>query len=340
MSTSPANDRSRWIISPLFDLAFFANLWWMGFVFLPSYGFGTSDDGLLVFWQVYFVTTPHRWLTLLLVATDPDRRQGRSWRFILIAVASAIVVVSFWGAFQSFHCLLLADFLWNAWHFGSQHHGILRMYSRKGGGGRPRLESNIIRFFVLYVALRAASRLNGWLDVYPVLIQVTFWTDTIALLLPSILVVLELVDSPVRRLGKIVYLCSVYAIYASFLLAVRMSAFAWILPLAVATAAFHAIEYMAFVTYYAQRRKDMGSQSLFQTMTRNWVRVLAFYVLLTGLISSYAAVVNDRFAELFIGLNIWAAYLHYAYDGMIWKMRRSETAKTLGVELRPVQPTA
>jgi hypothetical protein len=31
-----------------------------------------------------------------------------------------------------------------------------------------------------------------------------------------------------------------------------------------------------------------------------------------------------------MGANIWAAFLHYAYDGMIWKLRRPETAKALG----------
>ena len=30
------------------------------------------------------------------------------------------------------------------------------------------------------------------------------------------------------------------------------------------------------------------------------------------------------------GLNLWAAFVHYAYDGMIWKLRRPETAAALG----------
>ena len=31
------------------------------------------------------------------------------------------------------------------------------------------------------------------------------------------------------------------------------------------------------------------------------------------------------------GPNLWAALVHYAYDGMIWKLRRPETARALGV---------
>jgi hypothetical protein len=30
------------------------------------------------------------------------------------------------------------------------------------------------------------------------------------------------------------------------------------------------------------------------------------------------------------GLNLWAAFTHYAFDGVIWKLRRPETARVLG----------
>jgi hypothetical protein len=30
-------------------------------------------------------------------------------------------------------------------------------------------------------------------------------------------------------------------------------------------------------------------------------------------------------------MNLWAAALHYAYDGMIWKLRNTGTAKVLDV---------
>jgi hypothetical protein len=30
------------------------------------------------------------------------------------------------------------------------------------------------------------------------------------------------------------------------------------------------------------------------------------------------------------GVNLWAAYTHYAFDGIIWKLRKPTTAKALG----------
>jgi hypothetical protein len=34
---------------------------------------------------------------------------------------------------------------------------------------------------------------------------------------------------------------------------------------------------------------------------------------------------------LWQGLNLWASFVHYAFDGMIWKLRRPATAAALGV---------
>jgi hypothetical protein len=35
--------------------------------------------------------------------------------------------------------------------------------------------------------------------------------------------------------------------------------------------------------------------------------------------------------DLWLGANLWMGLVHYAYDGMIWKLRRPDTAKALGV---------
>ena len=115
----------QWIVSPAFDLLFVANLWW-GLILLLPY---TQETMLaqrtgIEFWQIYFITAPHRWITLLLVATDPDRREGRGWVFGLIAVVTALVVLGLRLTQANFACLVFIDFLWNAWHFGSQHGGI------------------------------------------------------------------------------------------------------------------------------------------------------------------------------------------------------------------------
>ena len=97
---------------------------------------------------------------------DPGRDRSGPPRGTHLAVRdarrlAAVVVLGAWVGLESFSCLILADFIWNAWHFASQHGGILRIYGRMGGGGRPVLERWGFRVFVTYTALRTAGWLTG-----------------------------------------------------------------------------------------------------------------------------------------------------------------------------------
>jgi hypothetical protein len=335
---APAPPAPRWLVSPLFDLLFVANVGWL-VVLLSGWGATVVDAPPMEFWQIYFITTPHRWITLVLVATDDDRRAGRSRLFLGIAVFAAVVVLGVRQITGAFFCLAVIDVIWNAWHFASQHGGIVRMYARLGGGGRRRLENFAIRGLALYVILRLLGWTTGWTEESPNAAAAVRILDLVVLVPPAVLLALELFDRPARRLGKVFYLASVIGIYTSTLFAVRANASSMVLALTVAGAMFHAVEYLAIVTYYARRRRDQGSPAAFQTMARHWGRVLAFYILLLGALGvlldgdSNRTWLGMNLKETWLGLNLWAAFLHYTYDGMIWKLRRPDTAKVLGVEV-------
>lgn len=91
---------------------------------------------------------------------------------------------------------------------------------------------------------------------------------------------------------------------------------------------FHATEYLAVVTHYAWRRAGSGSAGAFRAMAANWLVVLAVFAVGLG---TFAAVWGTALGKLWVGLNLTAAFLHYAYDGLIWKLRRPETAAALGL---------
>jgi hypothetical protein len=80
-----------------------------------------------------------------------------------------------------------------------------------------------------------------------------------------------------------------------------------------------------------------GSAGLFQVMAWRWLSWLAAYVVILGL---FAVLLQRGAALWWMGLNLWAAFLHYAYDGMIWKLRRPETARALGIETAGLARTA
>lgn len=332
-STSHDSTRSHrgWIVSPWFDLAFIVNVWWLLALLPATRGVSASQDTAFDLWQIYFVIAPHRWITLVLVATDPDRREGRQRFFLGIALIAAVGVALAAYGFGSLRCVVLVDFLWNAWHFASQHGGILRMYGRMAGGGRPLLERWGLRVFITYTNLRAAGWATGWTEQVPAARTAMLWLDGIVMVPALVLLVLELIDRPWERPGKSLYLLSVMGLYGLLLASIRGADPRRAILMASATSAFHSVEYLAIVSFYAMRRQSSGSpQGLFRLMARQWVRVLAIYMLVLGFSGLY---LDRYYHEWFLGINLWAAFLHYAYDGMIWKLRRPETARTLNVEL-------
>lgn len=321
----------RWVVSPWFDLAFLINAWWIVLALLPlTRGAAASQETSLDLWQIYFVITPHRWITLILVATDPDRREGRRGWFMGLAIITAVFVGIAYGL-DYLRCVVLVDFIWNAWHFASQHGGVLRIYGRMGGGGRPILERWGFRIFVTYTNLRAAGWATGWTEISPRARMVMHTLDALVIVPPTMLLVLELIQRPWERLGKTLYLTSVFSLYLGLLWAIGSGDPERAIIMASAASAFHSVEYLAVVSYYAMRRRSTGSErGMFRQMARNWLRILAVYMLVLGIVSRQ---LDQTWHREFLAINLWAAFLHYAYDGMIWKLRRPGTAQSLNVEL-------
>src|SRR5262249_20216339 len=143
-----------------------------------------------------------------------------------------------------FVCLLLVDYIWNGWHFASQHAGVLRLYSRRAGdNSRPWLERHGLRLFIGYVIARTAGWTTGWLEPYPAGVAVLASLDALFLALPVWLVGGELLARPLRP-AKLAYLASVCLLYAGLLIALALHLRYLILSLTLAGALFHATEYI------------------------------------------------------------------------------------------------
>ena len=331
-ASNPSHAISRgWLVSPVFDLLLIANLGWL--LFLAPGFFPSSGPAHIEFWQIYFLTTPHRWITLILVATDPDRRGERTWLFVTIALAALVVIAGRVSVDR--HVLVPGDdrLRLELLALRAQHGGVFRMYSRKAGGGRPRLETWGMRLFVFYTALRLAGWTTGWMEGYPNIAAAVPWLDLVVLAMPIGLLLLELYHWSAERLGKVVYLASVGLLYGSLLVNLQHGNRVAVLALTMAAAVFHAVEYLAVVTRYADGRKTQGSPSLFQRISRGWPLFLGCYVVGWGLCGYLIDHGGAELRQFWLGINLWAAALHYAFDGLIWKLRRPQTAKVLGVEL-------
>jgi hypothetical protein len=326
--TAPVVAGRGWIVSPVFDLVFLANVGWV-LLLLP--GLVTRTDTAIDFWQLYFLTLPHRWITLILVALDPDRRGQRTRLLVAIAVVAALVVTGAYLGTGAFLCLAMVDYVWNAWHFASQHAGVLRMYARKVGGGIAGLERWGLRAFVTYGALRAAGWLTGALEADAQWLAVLHRVDLALLAVPLLLLATNLVGFSTDRIGKLIYLLSVCLLYSGFILSLQARWVPGILGCAAAGSMFHAVEYLAIVTFYVGRRQSVGSPAPIRNLARHWLLFLGLYVLLLGSLGVWASWPQSGLVVLWQGLNLWAAFVHYAFDGVIWKLRQPQTAAALGV---------
>lgn len=323
-----AGRRPGWVVSPAFDLLFLANAAWP-LLLVP--GVATAGGGTPVdFWQIYYLTLPHRWITLVLVALDADRRDGRTRALVGVALLAAVAVAGAYLGAGTFVCLALVDYVWNAWHFASQHAGVLRLYSKKLGCGWPGLEKWGVRLFVTYGALRAAGWATGGLESGGELELALHAADLAVLFVPLLLVAHLLSTFTRAAVPKLAYLASVSLLYAGLILSLHADWAAGVVAFAAAGSMFHAVEYLAIVTHYAWRRDGTGSGGAFRALARGWVGFLGVYVLLLGSVGVWAARPDSGWAVAWQGLNLWAAFVHYAYDGMIWKLRRPATAAALG----------
>ena len=122
-----------WIVAPWIDLLFLANLAWPALLLLEGWGGLDAHDGLQ-FWQVYFVTTPHRWITLALVFVDRRQFVQRPLTYVGLACVVTILCLTVRATTGTLTCLLAIDYAWNAWHFAAQHHGIYLSRQRSPRG--------------------------------------------------------------------------------------------------------------------------------------------------------------------------------------------------------------
>ena len=67
---------------------------------------------------------------LPVVFGDRDRFRRRRLAFVGVAAAVVAVVLGVRLSTGALVCLLAVDYVWNAWHFAAQHHGIYRVYGR------------------------------------------------------------------------------------------------------------------------------------------------------------------------------------------------------------------
>jgi len=316
-----------WLVGPAYDSLLIANVAWP-LLLLWQLGDGFSGREGLQFWQIYFVTTPHRWITLALVFLDRERFGQRRFVFLALAAAAITFCLGVRITTGALTCLLTIDYIWNAWHFASQHHGIYRIYSRvarqpvgqtflSAANFIEPIEKWSFRLFLLYVILRVAGTTWSYLSLEQSLRTI----DWLVLAVPAWLLIRDLAQlrfSP----GRSIYLLSVTALYISLLAAIHANRPALVLSLTTASALFHATEYLALVAWNVRGRSVAMPDRLgiMNYLAPRWGLALGTFILILG---SSGWLLNEHLMQTWLTLNVIIAFLHYAYDGLIWRVPKN-----------------
>ncbi|MEQ9618510.1 MAG: hypothetical protein RIG61_04990 [Deltaproteobacteria bacterium] len=334
MSTA-VQAKNYWIQNPTFDLTYLGFGWII--VFLAFVAFKQYTGALVI--MVLVFSFVHRHYTFALVYGQKDEFEKRKKSYILLPVAFLLLTaVSLLLGF--FTILLAISVVWTMYHTIAQKYGFTRIYSRKAGYGKAWIDKGIIYSWFVYLFLSLGETNRDTLAQYkigrslldtignylPIFTFVSYVALGVAVFFTIAYAVEELRNSDKLSVPKNLFVFSILILYSIFLydLVIGFVVFGF----------SHALEYIAFVNVFvnAKYKKKPENTSLFSKVSRRqWVYSGAFTLVLAGI--SFAGVnINESALGIYI---TGSSFLHFIYDGWIWKVSRPEVGKPLDIKYAP-----
>ncbi len=351
----PARPRG-WLRSPAWDLTLLA-FCWLPFYLWAAFGPGLdgswsaragSHDALAWATSVALaITYVHRHYTFLLVYGDGETFRRRARDFVLAPLLVFLLVGLCRGTGgTTWKLLLIAVGAWNVWHTLMQRFGILRIYAGKAGRGLEApahgrrdlalLWSSAVLVAWITLLLRAetfAGQANArqlLRIVRPLISGTGAWTVLVVLVVGWLAVLLYWLRHELRaalsrreRLPRWSFFASTLLLLAVFVVHGPIVGY---LCFGVA----HALEYVAFVHHFGQQRfTQSGAVGLTASLLRR--PLLAAPLLIGGLLTAFILLRDHRGADFYLVYYMGTSLLHFLFDGWIWKVRRPEVRRPLGV---------
>lgn len=305
------------------------------------------------------ITYVHRHYTFILVYGDRETFDRRARAFIVAPIA-VIALVSLGRALDgtplgrigptpidTWLAILTVTGLWNVWHTIQQRYGILRVYAGRAGAGlqRPehaRRDRGLLWASVTLVALclvflrpetfaghgnaRRVLRTLGPFREHPLTLMAAAVVGIVAVVVLAWWGTHELRADMAgsRRIPRTSFVASTLGLFAVFVVHGPIVGY-----LCFGTA--HAIEYVFFLHHFGHakftRRPDVhGPVATALRHPWRWAPLISGALLLL-----YVALLEQRRTEIYLIYYTSTSLLHFLFDGWIWKVRRPEVARPLGV---------
>lgn len=325
-------DNKLWIKNPLSDSVYFSFGWIVVFLALVLF---QSHMGLIIVIVLLF-NYVHRHYTMALVYGQKEEFDKRKQVYIYLPII-AIIVTALSIYFKVFPYLLTLSVLWTMYHSVAQKYGFTRIYSRKAGYGKGWIDKGILYswFFYLFFAMIIYERstllkykagrviignLNNYMDYISTL---SYALLAVSIVFTFIYIYEEIKNRKQISIPKNIFVVSTLSIYAIFFhsMVVGYIVFGF----------SHAIEYIAFVNIFvgAKYRKKPESNTFFSRVSkRQWLYSGVFAAVIIVLSIIGMKLDQNAFLIYIVG----SSFLHFVYDGLIWKVRHPEVGKPLDIK--------
>ena len=342
---------NRWIINPYSDSVFFIGtpLLSLCVLLFASKYFSSADIALFV---LAFFAVGHHLPGLMRAYGEDELFQRYKIRFII----SPIIIVLFvgWSVFNGHMGFFIFLAVWDMWHFFMQHYGFMRIYENKRH--KPsvlssRLDWWMTAIWFAYIITASPHYMINFLErchrygfgFYTWLEPENFGYARevmfIAALFVSVIYILNLcIDyrrgAPIVLPKLAISLTTFSTVYFSYVVLEDV-----ILGYAI-TALAHDIQYFAIVWIYNNgvlKRSKTAGKSFFRFLFQDGrLRIIGFYFFLImaygGIEATARATENYLVYDIVKILIATSAFLHYYYDGFIWKLRKPEIRRNLVME--------
>lgn len=333
-----------WIVSPVWDGVLFIGAPVVcAAALLPLAGLWTSQA--YSFFLLAFFTFGHHLPGFLRAYLDKELFRRYRARFLL--APPLVFLTALWFDHRGLHGMLIFVFAWDIWHVLMQHFGFMRIYDAKTGEvdvWTARMDWAVS--ISSYVSMIAASPhyrhnllLNSLESGIPSAVASAYGAFQSVLYAVTVAIAVAYVAFCFDRWRKgklnirkvatlVIFLAAswyLYVIYPDFIVGFAV----W--------SAFHCLQYYAIVWVYNTNRVAKGAPvaALGRFLFRPRTLLVALYgslILAYGGINYLRSYVGDPdWRGPLIAFIATSNFLHYYYDGFIWKMRDPKTRQSLGI---------
>lgn len=332
--SSEVKTANYWIKNPEVDSIFFSFGWILIFLALLMF---KQYQGIIIILVLLF-NYVHRHLTFALVYGEKEEFNRKKEIYIVLPLL-AVFVTYLSLVFGFFKILLTVSVLWTMYHTVTQKYGITRIYSRKAGYGEGWIDKSIIYSWFVFLFFALANKeketiiqyqagqviLNAIGDNLSFLIYPAYVSFFVAIIFTLIYAYSEYKNRDKISIAKNLYVVSVLLLYSTF--------FYSLVAGYIVFGFSHAIEYIAFVNIFVKSKyKKKTSDSVLAKASKKLWLYSSLFALVVVVLSLTGLKYNENALVIYI---VGSSFLHFIYDGMIWKVRRPEVGKPLEIKYKP-----